>query len=67
MRVLGVPFLEETSILEAPPMCAIEVFEADIRGAVYVRKIKPCNIDLIGQQMAPNLVPDTGKQLLSLS
>lgn len=51
------PFLEETSILEVPPMYAIKALEANTLGTIFVRKIDVCNIDNAGQPLAFNYVP----------
>lgn len=43
------PFAKEATFLEVPPMFAIGLLEADIRGTTFVRKVNYCNSNGTGQ------------------
>ncbi|KAH0642229.1 hypothetical protein KY290_033826 [Solanum tuberosum] len=59
-------FLEETTFLDVSPVYAIEVVQADTLGTTFVRRIKLCNINNVGHQMASDHVMGTSQNNISL-
>ncbi|KAK6782250.1 hypothetical protein RDI58_020046 [Solanum bulbocastanum] len=59
-------FLEETTFLDVFPVYAIKVVQADTFGTTFVRRIKLCNINNVGHQMASDHVMGTSQNNISL-